>query len=114
MSTRSGMSSLITQLRVLANDAWKLRQDTATGDGATKLYWLNHKPDKTGGTVALGGTVQGTSNYTWDLTHGRLEMTSEPGNAIFLQGRTSNAKFDVWCLVFEFCHSGELIEGVAI
>jgi hypothetical protein len=76
------MADLITRVRAMAADVWKLHQDTATGDGSTKTYWLDYKPEKSGGTVSLGGTVQGTAVYGWDLTFGRVEFTTAPGNGI--------------------------------
>jgi len=80
MAARSGMSDLITRMRPLINDEWQLHQDTQTGDGSNKLFWTNFKPNKSGGTVAVGGTVQGTAAYTWDTTFGRVEITTAPAN----------------------------------
>lgn len=81
--SRAGMANLITRVRSLVNDNWRLKQDADTGDGTTKVFWLTEKPEASGGTVSLGGTVQ-ASGYTWDTTYGRLSFTSAPGTSIAL------------------------------
>jgi hypothetical protein len=74
--TRAGMANLITRLRGLANDPTQLRQDTTTATGGS-VYWANYKPIAAG-TVAVGGTIQGTAAYSLDLTAGRLSFVSAP------------------------------------
>src|SRR5512146_845837 len=90
---RDGMANLILRLRTLANDDWQLRQDTATGDGTTTTFWLNHKPLASGGTVSLGGTVQGTANYTLDTTYGRLSFNSAPANGVAIATEYLSSQF---------------------
>ena len=89
MTARSGMTELITRLRDLTADRLRLYQETATGDGSTKVFWLSHNPQSSGGTVAVGSVVQGTTAYTWDTTYGRLELTTAPasGTAVAVEYR---------------------------
>jgi hypothetical protein len=76
--SRAGMANLITRLRELTNTKWDRLTDADTGDGTTKVYWLTHKPNESGGTVSLGGTIQGTAAYTWDTEYGRVEFDTAP------------------------------------
>ena len=89
MAARSGMTELITRLRDLTADRVRLYQETATGDGTTKTFWLSHSPQFSGGTIAVGGVVQGTTAYGWDTTYGRIELTTAPasGTAVAVEYR---------------------------
>jgi len=82
MSARSGMADLITRLRKLTADDVRRYQDAATGDGSTDVFWLSHNPQQAGGTVACGGTVQGTADYTWDTTYGRVDLSTAPASGV--------------------------------
>lgn len=94
MSARSGMANLISRLRVLADDKWATKQETTEGDGSTKVFWLSHQPNESGGTVSLGGTVQTlTTDYTWDTTAGRIEFTSAPADAANIAVEYRTAQF---------------------
>lgn len=78
---RAGMATLITQVRLLINDDYALHQATQAGDGANTVFYLPNKVNRTGGTVAVAGTIQGTASYTWDTTAGRIAFGTAPASS---------------------------------
>lgn len=91
--TRTTLDTLTIRVRLMIDDPWTLGQDTATGDGTTKVFWLNRKPVSSGGTISVGGTVQGTAAYTLNRAAGRLEMVTAPGSGAVLAVEYDSATF---------------------
>lgn len=90
------LTDLVTRVRTELGDSKKQFTFTATGDGATKSFYLNNKPvELTGLYVTVNGTpVAYPAGYSLEESLGTIHFTSAPGSgtAIVVEG-VSNRYF---------------------